>query len=84
MKKIKRNRNYKNHATCKCAICGRDASDSGIGSPFGTFVCLECAHVIHQMVEQATRENMTNALFMQKVPKTNQPNFYPVLPLFAE
>lgn len=84
MKKVKKNSNYKNHSTHKCAVCGRSVDDDCIGSPFGTVVCLECAYVIHQVIDQAIHGNMHNALFMQKVPETNQSGFNPVLPLFTE
>ena len=83
MKKVKKNSNYKNN-TRKCAVCGRTVSDDCIGSPFGTVVCLECAYVIHQVIDQAAHGNMSNALFVQKVPEADQPGFHPVLPLFSK
>lgn len=77
-------RKAKNNNVRKCAVCGRKVGNDCIGSPFGTVVCFECAYTIHQVIDQAVKGNMRNALFMQKAPATNKPEYNPVEPLFVE
>ncbi len=84
MRKVKKNNNYKNHSIRKCAVCGRNTGKDGVGSPYGTIVCLECAHVIHQVIDQATKVDMRKAFFLQKAPTSDSPEFTPVIPLFTE
>ena len=82
MKKVKKNHAAK--STCRCVICSTDASNGYIGSPFGTVICHECAHVIHQMIDQAKKGKMRNALFMHMVPTTGKPGFQPVIPVLID
>lgn len=84
MKKIKKNSNNKKQNVCKCAVCGRNAGEDIIRSPFGTVVCLECAHALHQIIDQASKGGIRNALFAQKIPSEGECGITPVFPLFAE